>query len=177
VSKKQINNKLFRIRGGIKLDLGCGLNKQKGYVGIDIQKHDGVDIVHDIQEFPWPIPDNSCLTILMSHMWEHIEPKYRFQMMDECWRISKCDSQLCIAAPYANSFLAHAHPAHYMCPNEACFQFFDPEFPLYHASSHKALPWKIVRCDFNITGTIEVILEPRKNRSGKPVLPKVKNVN
>lgn len=174
MSKKKINVELFKKRGGISLDVGCGHAKQKGFVGMDIVGHDCVDIIQDIQEFPWPIPDSICYQVLLSHVWEHIEPKYRFSMMDECWRICRHDGQMLIAAPYANSFLAHAHPAHYMCPNEACFQFFDPDFPLYHACSYvKPSPWKIVTSDYNVQGTIEVVLSPRKDRKGFPHIPKV----
>ena len=33
----------------IRLDVGCGSNKQHGYVGMDIRKIKGVDIVHDAE--------------------------------------------------------------------------------------------------------------------------------
>ena len=32
---------------GIQLDIGCGSNKQKGFVGMDKRDIAGVDIVHD----------------------------------------------------------------------------------------------------------------------------------
>ena len=131
---------------------------------MDIVKHPNVDIVHDVQKFPWPIPSNSCSWILMSHLWEHIEPKYRFRLMDELWRICRADGQVCISAPYAGTYLAHAHPAHYMCPNEGTFQFFDPDYFYYKVTSYKKpKPWKIIRNMPNPVGCIEVILEPRKN--------------
>ena len=173
MGKRNLNKDLFLKHGGIKLDLGCGEGVQKGFVGMDITPCPNVDIVHDVQKFPWPIPDNCCFQILMSHLWEHIEPKYHFRVMDECWRIVRHDGQLLIAAPYANSFMAMAHPEHYSCPNEACFQFFDPDFPLWQCSGYKrTLPWKIVRSIFNIAGTIEVVMEPRKDKKGNPVYPK-----
>jgi len=169
---KRINKALFERAKGIKLDVGCGQFKQKGFVGLDQYKQAGVDIVHDIQQFPWPVPDNSCFQVLMSHIWEHIEPKYRFAVMDELWRIVRHDGQLLLSCPYAGSFLEAAHPAHYMCPNEAAFQFFDPDFQLWHSCSYKKpLPWKIVRSVFSLNGCIEVILEPRKDKEGKPVMP------
>lgn len=167
--KKKVNYKLFEKAKAIRLDVACGPSKQKGYLGMDIVPGENVDIVHDIQKFPWPIPDNVCASILMSHIYEHIEPKYRFQVMDECWRIIRHDGQLLIACPYANSFLESAHPAHYMCPNEASFQFFDPDYHLWHASGYqKPLAWKIIRCAFAMNGTIEIVMEPRKKRDGKP---------
>ena len=169
---KRINKALFERAKGIKLDVGCGQFKQKGFVGLDQYKQAGVDIVHDIQQFPWPVPDNSCFQVLMSHIWEHIEPKYRFQVMDELWRIVRHDGQLLLSCPYSGSFLEAAHPAHYMCPNEAAFQFFDPDFMLWHSCSYKKpLPWKIVRSVFSLNGCIEIILEPRKDKKGKPVIP------
>jgi hypothetical protein len=135
---------------------------------MDLVKHPNVDIVHDVQKFPWPIPDTICSWILMSHLWEHIEPKYRFQLMDECWRICRHDGQLWISAPYAGSYLEAAHPAHYMCPNEATFQFFDPDYQLWHSCSYKKpKPWKIVSCFTNLGGCIELVLEPRKDKKGK----------
>lgn len=166
----KVDKSLFKRRGGVRIDLGCGINKQKGFVGLDMFDHPDVDIVHDLQVFPWPVPDNCCFQVLMSHIFEHIEPKYRFQVIDECWRIVRYDGQLLISCPYANSPGAHAHPAHYMCPNEYAFQFFDPQYPLYHACSYKKpLPWEIVRCSFNMAGNIEVIMEPRKTRKNQPV--------
>ena len=163
-----MNKKLFERAKGIRLDVGCGIFKQKGFVGLDIRKQENVDIVHDVQKFPWPIPDNVCFQILMAHLWEHIEPKYRFQLMDELWRICRWDGQLLISAPHDGSFLAAAHPAHYMCPNSATFQFFDPDYQLWQSCSYKKpLPWKLIRNDPNLAGCIEIIMEPRKDKRGK----------
>jgi hypothetical protein len=165
------NQELFQKAAGIKLDIGAGLFKQKGFIGLDIMNHPNIDIVHDIQTFPWPVPDNICSQILMSHIWEHIEPKYRFEVMDELWRICRYDGQLFICCPHAGSYLESAHPAHYMCPNVGTFQFFDPDFHFWQACSYKKpLPWKIIRNDVNVTGTIEVILEPRKDSEGKSII-------
>jgi predicted SAM-dependent methyltransferase len=92
---------------GIRLDIGCGGAKQNHWVGMDIRELKGVDIVHNVQDFPYPIPDDSCFQILLSHLWEHIEPKYRIQMMNELWRIMKPDGQLLISVPY---YLSYAGP-------------------------------------------------------------------
>ena len=164
----KINSGLFEKAKGISLDVGCGQIKQKGFIGMDIEDGPNVDIVHDIQEFPWPVPDDVCKHVLMSHVFEHIEPKYRFRVMDEIWRICRWDGQLWLSCPYAGSFLESAHPAHYPCPNEAAFEFFDPAYQLWHASGHKKpLPWKIIKRSFAMNGCIEVVMEPRKDKKGK----------
>lgn len=146
---------------GIRLDIGCGENKQSNFVGMDIRPVKGVDIVHDAQEFPYPIPDNYCLQVLLSHLWEHIEPKNRVKLMDEIWRIMKPDGQLLISAPYYLSFGASQDPTHYTCPNEATFTYFDPKYPLYQI--YKPKPWKVVRNDYTLNGNMEVILEAVKD--------------
>lgn len=56
----------------IKLDLACGANKQKGFVGMDVRALPGVDIVHDITSFPWPIPSETVSVTVASHVMEHI---------------------------------------------------------------------------------------------------------
>ena len=40
------------------LDLGCGSNKIPGSLGMDIHPYEGVDVVHSIDIFQWPIDDN-----------------------------------------------------------------------------------------------------------------------
>lgn len=167
---EKFDKQLFKRRAGVQLDVGCGIFKQKGFLGMDMVDHPEVDIVHDIQEFPWPVPDNICHRIRLSHVWEHVEPKYRFQLMDELWRICRYDGQLFLSAPHAGSPLEAAHPAHYMCPNEMTFQFFDPDCRLYHSCSYKKpLPWKIVSCIFSLNGCIELLMEPRKDKEGRPI--------
>ena len=168
----KIDKSIFEKASGIKLDVGCGINKQKGFVGMDMVRHPHVDIVHDVQKLPWPIPANCCHQIVMSHLWEHIEPKYRFGVMDELWRIIRHDGQLFLSCPFAGSHLEAAHPAHYMCPNDATFQFFDPIYYLWHSCSYKKpLPWKIVYQRYAMNGCIELIFEPRKDKAGRKLKP------
>ena len=154
------NTKLFKRRSGARLDVGCSDKKQRGWIGMDRRKCKGVDIVHHVEKCPWPVPKKSCFTVLMSHLWEHIEPKYRIDVMDEAWRVLRKDGQLLISAPYALSMGAFQDPTHYPCPNEATFTYFDPNHALYKV--YKAKPWKLVRNNWQLNGNIEVILEPRK---------------
>jgi hypothetical protein len=145
---------------GVRLDVGCSDHKQAGFIGMDIRKVKGVDIVHDAQIIPWPIPDNSCFQILFSHIWEHIEPKHRIAVMNEMWRISKKDGQLLISSPYYLSFGACQDPSHYTCPNEATFTYFDPGYPLYGIYQPK--PWKLKINNYSVSGNVEIILEAIK---------------
>lgn len=177
MSKKlRCNTRLFakapKLTG---IDIGCGQFRQKPingmpFLGMDMVKHPCVDIVWDIQKVPWPVPSHSCQIVKTSHLWEHIEPKHRFAFMDECWRICRPEGQLWLSCPHAGSPLEAAHPAHYMCPNKTTFQFFDPDYQLYHSCSYnKPKPWKIMRYDANLSGCVELIMEPRKTSNGKAI--------
>lgn len=158
--------RLFESKKGIRLDIGCGSSKQPHFVGMDIRKLKGVDIVHDVQAFPYPIPTDSCFQVLMSHLWEHIEPKFRIRVMDEIWRITKVGGQLLISVPYYQSLGACQDPTHYTCPNEATFTYFDPDYPLY--SVYKPRPWKLVRNNYAFNGNMEVIFEKRDRKKRSP---------
>lgn len=66
--------KLIRDNKTVKLDIGCGQNKNPGFIGIDYEAFPSVDIVHNVELFPWPIPD-SCVDIAVtSHLLEHLNP-------------------------------------------------------------------------------------------------------
>src|ERR1700748_2450384 len=87
------------------LDIGWGESFQQGFVGMDHQPLDGVDVVHSWNEFPWPFEDESVLTIVASHVLEHVNPAdgHFLRWMDEAWRILKPDRQLAAVLPYAGS--------------------------------------------------------------------------
>jgi hypothetical protein len=66
--------KILQDKGGIRLDIGCGASKNPGFVGIDYEQYGDVDIVHNIEITPWPLPDECVLTAVASHVMEHITP-------------------------------------------------------------------------------------------------------
>jgi len=66
---------LIAEKAGINLDIGCGANKiGPDYVGIDMRDLPGVDIVHNLLTYPWPLPDSCALSAWSSHLVEHIPP-------------------------------------------------------------------------------------------------------
>jgi hypothetical protein len=65
---------LIEDNSGFRLDIGCGANKMPGFIGIDMLDLPGVDIIHDLQKTPWPIPENTVQTAVCSHLVEHIDP-------------------------------------------------------------------------------------------------------
>ena len=116
---------------GILLELGCGETKQPGFVGIDKRQVEGVDIVHDLEQFPWPVHDEQCLTVISSHLIEHIKPWLSIDFIDEVWRILKVGGDVAFSTPYAGSPGYWQDPTHCNGWTQATFQYFDPRYPLY----------------------------------------------
>ena len=144
----------------IKLDVCCGQYKHEGYVGMDKRAMEGVDIVHDVQVFPWPVEDNSCELVTMLLSWCCIEPKYRLQLMDEFWRITAKDGRLGIADQYYTGDRAQHDPISYSCPNEWTFLYYDPSHEKYKVYELK--PWHIIILEYQPKGLIRVLLTPIK---------------
>lgn len=151
----------FDTAKGIRLDVGCGDMKQKGYVGLDIRDLPTVDIVHDMEKVPYPIPDGVCLTIVASHVVEHINPaNFGFvKVMDEWHRIMKDHGRLMISMPYGYSRGFLQDPTHCNPRNEATWGYFDPTHRDGLWSIYKPRPWKILLNSWHVTGNMEVVLE------------------
>jgi SAM-dependent methyltransferase len=152
-------DKLLKEKSGIKLDIGCGANKRPDWVGIDIQPFPGVDIVHDLLDFPYPLPDECVSVAMCSHVLEHIPKTAIIQergklktinpfimLMNEIWRVMKPDGQFAIAVPHGASPGFMQDPTHASQLNENTWAYFDP---LMHNgllwSFYKGFvkPWKI----------------------------------
>src|SRR3990167_342786 len=59
---------------GIKIDLGGGGNPQPGFINLDLRDLPTVDIVHNLELFPWPLPDECASLVMASHLLEHVNP-------------------------------------------------------------------------------------------------------
>jgi predicted SAM-dependent methyltransferase len=139
-----------------RLDVGCGFNKQDGFIGMDKRSLPNVDIVHDVEVFPWPIPSGSCGVILMSHLVEHIKPWLTIDLMDEAWRVMASNGVLLVATPYARSYGYLQDPTHCNPWVEATVTYFVKGQPLYEI--YKPKPWKAEKVTWNNHGNLEFVL-------------------
>jgi SAM-dependent methyltransferase len=95
---------------GTILDIGCGSAKTPGAVGLDISSDTAADIVHDLDEFPYPIEDSSFDQILLQDVLEHVaEP---IKLFEELHRIARPGARIQLRTPHFSSVLAYGDPTH-----------------------------------------------------------------
>lgn len=157
---------LLAEKSGIRLDIGGGANPQPGFVNLDKRGLPGVDIVHDVEEFPWPLPDECVLVAMASHLVEHINPAGGgfIRFMDEVWRVLKPGGEFAISCPHGSSQGYLQDPTHCNQVNEATWSYFDPECPrtggaLY--AIYQPKPWRVKYLTWSPNANIEVILVKR----------------
>ena len=148
-------------------DVGCGANKQnKDWFGIDYRRLPGVDLVQDLEKFPWKVPSESFNIAVASHVVEHIQPTHGIfiSFMNEVWRILKPGGEFLIGAPYATSVGMFRDPTHCNFVNEETWSYFDPVDEWFHLglySIYAPLPWRIKVNTWHLNGNIEVVLTKR----------------
>ncbi len=93
-----------------KLNLGCGDVIKPGYVNLDIAKLEGVDVVHDLNRFPYPFKAGTFDEVLADAILEHVDDF--IAVMRELHRICKPGAIIRAGVPYWNSTLLWADPTH-----------------------------------------------------------------
>ncbi|HSK73171.1 MAG TPA: methyltransferase domain-containing protein [Pyrinomonadaceae bacterium] len=107
------------------LDVGCGVNKYEGAIGLDNNPRAAADVIHDLGDFPYPFADNEFDLIVSSHSIEHIPDVMRF--VAELYRITKPGGRMKIVTPhYTNPDWAN-DPTHRNHFNSYSFNVFIPE--------------------------------------------------
>jgi SAM-dependent methyltransferase len=150
----------------LKLDIGCGDNKEtgEGWIGMDIRKFPGVDIVQDLEKQPWPFAKDTFTLLSAAHVIEHINPHHFgfIKFMDECWRILKPDGQFRISTPYGGSTRYLADPTHINPVVPHTFHYFDPLQITQLYKVYRPKPWAIRQLTYSQDGNIECLLSKRR---------------
>ncbi|MFH0808029.1 MAG: methyltransferase domain-containing protein [archaeon] len=93
-----------------KLNLGCGTDIRKGFINLDYFDHKGVDVVYDLNQYPYPFEDNQFDEILLLDILEHLDRPA--ECIRELWRISKPGCKIKITAPHYTSTNAWGDMTH-----------------------------------------------------------------
>lgn len=94
------------------LDIGCGpVTKKAGSIGMDIRPAPHVDVIHDINDYPYPFGDSEFDHIEMSHIIEHVDRP--LAMLNEVHRIARHGATIRIITPHYTSQLSYGDLEHY----------------------------------------------------------------
>ena len=92
------------------LDVGCGLRKRPGAVGIDANPRSHADVFHNLNRFPYPFAQNSVDEIYCDNVLEHLDDIV--QVMEELHRIAKPSALVTIIVPFFPHRYASTDPTH-----------------------------------------------------------------
>jgi hypothetical protein len=86
----------------MKLNLGCGQNHLPGYVNVDCMPRANPDVLHDLEEFPWPFDTSSVGEVVLNHVLEHLgaAPQVFIGVFVELFRVCKGGAMVHIAVPH-----------------------------------------------------------------------------
>ena len=91
----------------MKINLGCGENKRRGFINVDISRDCKPDICEDVTVTPWKWAKQADV-IFSDNLFEHIYPGPLLKVMKECHRVLKPGGLLQIIVPISapDNFMA-----------------------------------------------------------------------
>lgn len=92
------------------LDFGCGKRKRPNAVGIDRNPRSDADVLHDLNQFPYPFPDSHFDEIYCDNILEHLDDV--IQVMIELHRIARPGGMVEITVPFYPHRNANTDPTH-----------------------------------------------------------------
>lgn len=116
------------------LDLGCGKNKYEGAIGIDFNENTDADVIHNLNEFPYPFDDNEFDKIVLNHILEHLDDVVK--VIEEVHRIAKPNAIAVINVPFFTSVDAFADPTHKHFFSSRSFDYFTGDIDAFDYYSH-----------------------------------------
>ena len=130
-----MNAVLKPLPAALKLDIGCGKNKQAGFIGVDAIKFDGVDTVLDVVAMngkgykKWPWKNDSVDEVHSSHFVEHLSGMERVWFFNELYRVMKVGATAKIITPHWCSSRAYGDPTHAWPPvGEMTYYYLSKEW-------------------------------------------------
>ncbi|MEX2260911.1 MAG: class I SAM-dependent methyltransferase [Bryobacteraceae bacterium] len=104
------------------LDVGCGVRKAPGSIGIDRNPNTNADVVCDLDRRPYPFADNSFDRVLATHVIEHLSDV--IGTMEEFHRMVRKGGTIRVETPHYTDFSSFCDPTHKQHLNTFSFRYF-----------------------------------------------------
>ena len=104
------------------LDVGCGIRKQPGAIGVDRNPASNADVLADLNRFPYPFQDASFDRIYAVHVIEHLADV--IGAVEEFHRLLKPGGRLHVVTPHYTDFSSFCDPTHRWHLTSFSFRYF-----------------------------------------------------
>jgi SAM-dependent methyltransferase len=104
------------------LDVGCGIRKFPGSIGIDCNSASAADVICDLDRFPWPFEDRVFDRLRAIHVIEHVSDVVR--TMEEFHRLVRPGGRVRIETPHYTDYSSFCDPTHKHHLNSFSFRYF-----------------------------------------------------
>lgn len=129
------------------LDLGCGNKKRVGAYGLDINPRSMADIVHDLNQAPYPLEESSFDEIYLDNVLEHLDDVVA--TVEELFRLARPNGLVKVIVPYFRARWAFIDPTHRHYFTVDSFSYFDPDHPHCSEYDYSLARFKIEKIVFN----------------------------
>jgi SAM-dependent methyltransferase len=104
------------------LDVGCGINKYRGSIGIDRNPQSRADVLCELDRFPYPFRDGAFDEVRATHVIEHVSDVIR--TMEEFHRLLRNGGVVVVSTPHYTDFSSFCDPTHRWHLNSFSFRYF-----------------------------------------------------
>ena len=94
----------------LTLDIGCGMDKFPGSIGIDKVRGTAADVIADLDRGGLAFRSNMFSHIQCQHVIEHVRDAIVF--IEEIYRVARPDATVVIRTPHASSAYSYQDPTH-----------------------------------------------------------------
>jgi SAM-dependent methyltransferase len=119
---------------GRTLDVGCGIRKQPGAIGIDRNRFSRADVLCDLDRLPYPFRDAVFDRITAIHVIEHVADVVG--TMQEFHRLLRPGGTVRIETPHYTDFSSFCDPTHRSHLNSFSFRYFGEDHGGFGYYSH-----------------------------------------
>lgn len=104
------------------LDVGCGIKKYPGSIGLDRNPHTNADVIADLDHVPYPFRSDSFREIRATHVIEHVSDV--IATIEEFHRLLAPGGRAVIITPHYTDFSSFCDPTHKWHLNSFSLRYF-----------------------------------------------------
>jgi len=104
------------------LDVGCGINKLAGSIGIDRNPGTKADVLVELDRFPYPFRDSSFDGLQAVHVIEHVSDVIK--TIEEFHRLVRAGGEVFIVTPHYTDFSSFCDPTNKWHLNSYSLRYF-----------------------------------------------------